>query len=383
MFVSLMGTWIQTVAQSWLVFQLTDSPFLLGVTGFLAYVPVFLFSLFGGLLADRFNKKNILIFTQVVFMFLAFLLAILTQLKLITVGQVMVIAGLNGVVMAFDAPSRQAMVAELAGKEKLFNAIALSSLAFNSSRVLGPSLAGILVAWVGMSGCFYVNGISFLAIIIALLLIRLDGNTKVIRRTRFFKDLKDGLIFVRTHQIISVLIIMVGVVSLFGISYVTLMPVFAKEVLKTGIQGLGALMSCIGIGALIGGLLLARLGNFQYKGRLLILTSLIFSVSLILFSLSKGYLLSLIILAIAGGTNVMAISIINIILQTETNDEFRGRVMSVFMLTFAGMMPFGNLIAGGLAAAISASSTILISGIICASFFFIINLAYPQIRNIH
>lgn len=382
MFVSLIGTWIQATAQSWLVFQLTDSAFLLGLTGFLSYIPVFLFSLFAGLLADRFNKKNILIFTQSVFMLLAFLLAVLTQLKLITAAQVMLIAFLNGVVMAFDAPSRQAMVVELAGKEKLFNAVALSSLAFNSSRVLGPSLAGMLVAVIGMSGCFYVNGVSFLAIIIALFLIRLDNNAKVVKNKKLFEDLKEGLIFIKSHQLILALIIMVGVVSLFGTSYVMLMPVFAKEVLKVGFKGLGFLMSCIGIGALIGGLLLARLGNFQYKGRLLIITALIFSVSLVLFSISKNYLLSLFILAISGGASVMAISIINIVLQTESSDEFRGRVMSVFMLTFAGIMPFGNLIAGSLASIVGVSWTLLINGAICTALFFIINLLYPQIRNI-
>mgnify|MGYP001574438469 FL=1 len=170
MFVSLIGTWIQIVAQSWLVFQLTNSAFLLGVVGFLSSIPVFLLSLFGGVLADRLNKRNILIATQSAFMLLAFLLAALTQMKLVTPYQIMFIALLNGVVMAFDAPSRQAMVVELVGKDYLFNAIALNSIAFNSSRIIGPALAGVLVATIGMSGCFYINGISFLHLIIALFL---------------------------------------------------------------------------------------------------------------------------------------------------------------------------------------------------------------------
>lgn len=382
MLVSLIGTWIQAVAQSWLVFQLTNSAFLLGVVGFLSSIPIFLLSLFGGVLADRMNKRNILIATQTAFMFLAFLLAVLTQLKLITPIQIMLIAVLNGVVMAFDAPSRQAVIVELVGREHLFNAITLNSVAFNSSRIIGPALAGVLVATIGMSGCFYINGISFLAVIIALFLIRADNNIKNDRNNKALKDLKDGLIFIKDNRLILILITMTGVMSLFGISYVILMPIFANDILKVGMQGLGVLMSAAGFGALIGALTLARLGDFKYKGKSLILSTLVFSFSLILFSLSKIYLLSLIALIFMGGSSVTATAIINTLLQTKVPDAFRGRVMSGFMLTFAGIMPFGNLIAGSLAQALGVSFAVLISGILCTLFFMIINLAYPDIRKI-
>jgi len=381
MFVSLIGTWIQSVAQSWLVFQLTNSAFLLGLVGFLSSIPVFFLSLFGGVLADRMNKRNILIATQSAFMLLAFILAILTQMKLITPYQIMLIALLNGVVMAFDAPSRQAVVVDLVGRENLFNAIALNSAAFNSSRIIGPALAGILVAYIGMSGCFYINGISFLAAIIALFLIRINnlGNNK---NNTALKDLKDGLKFIQNNPLILALVTMVGIMSLFGISYVILMPIFANEILKVGVKGMALLMSSSGIGALVGALILARLGDFQYKGKFLVLSSLIFSVSLTLFSVSKTYLLSIITLIFIGGGSVAAIALINTILQTKVPDAFRGRVMGVFLLTFAGMMPFGNLIAGTLASALGVSFTILISGIICTAFFVIINIVYPDIKNI-
>src|SRR3989338_1590012 len=181
MFVSLIGTWIQYTAQSWLTFELTKSAFLLGVVGFLSSIPVFLLSLFAGVLADRVNKRNILIATQVAFMLLAFLLAVLTQMKTITAFQIMVIALLNGIVMAFDAPSRQAVVVELVGREHVFNAVALNSVSFNSSRLIGPALAGVLVATIGMSGCFYINGISFFAVIIALFLIKVHNHVKIYR----------------------------------------------------------------------------------------------------------------------------------------------------------------------------------------------------------
>lgn len=382
MLISLIGTWIQTTAQSWLVFQLTHSAFLLGFVGFLSTIPLLLFSLFGGVLADRVSKKKILIGTQNAFMLLAFLLAALTQLRLISPVQIMIIAFLNGAVMAFDAPARQAVVVELVGKAHLPNAIALNSVAFNSSRIIGPALAGILVASIGMSGCFYINGVSFLAVIIALLLIRVNGAVQERSRKPVVKDLKEGLDYVRSNRIILVLITMVGIVSLFGLSYVILMPVFANDILGVGVKGLGLLMSSAGLGALIGALILARLGDFKYKGKFLVYSSLIYSVSLVLFSLSKGLLLSLAVLVLLGCTSVTSVALINTILQSRVPDAFRGRVMSVFMITFAGFMPFGNLIAGSLSQALGVSFTILISGVVCAVFFTLINIFFPRIKEL-
>ncbi|MBM3249711.1 MAG: MFS transporter [Candidatus Omnitrophica bacterium] len=382
MLVSLVGTWIQSVAQSWLVFQLTGSAFLLGVVGFLSSIPIFVFSLFGGLLADRLNKRKILLATQTSFMLLAFLLAALTQLKLVTPAQIMFIACLNGAVMAFDAPSRQAVVVELVGKEHLLNAIALNSVAFNSSRIIGPAVAGILVATIGMSGCFYLNGISFLAVILALAVIRTHNHVKANKKAGLILDLKEGFSFVKKHYLILVLVAMVGMVSLFGVGYIILMPVFAEQVLKAGVKGLGVLMSASGFGALIGALTLARLGDFRYKGKLLLASSLIYSVSLILFSLSQAFFFALIALFLIGAGGVTSIALINTLLQSGVPDEFRGRVMSIFMLTFAGFMPFGNLFAGSLAQVIGVSATIFLSGVICTIFFILINLIYPQIRSL-
>jgi MFS family permease len=382
MFISLIGTWIQATAQSWLVFQLTNSAFLLGLVGFLSSIPIFLLSLFGGVVADRMNKRNILIFTQTSFMLLAFMLAVLTQIKLITPTQIMLIALLNGAVMAFDAPTRQAVVVELVGKEHLLNAIALNSAAFNSSRIIGPALAAILVAAIGMSGCFYINGISFIAVIISLLLIKSYNVPKRNNKAVMLKDLMEGLKFIQGNRIILVLISMVAITSLFGISYVIFMPIFANDVLRVGVKGLGMLMSCAGLGALVAALVLAYFTDLKHKGRFLILSSIIFSFALILFSLSKTYLLSLIILIIVGWASVTAISLINTLLQTLVPDGLRGRVMSVFMFTFAGMMPFGNLIAGSMAHFFGITLTVLAGGIICAAFFIIINIFFPEIRNI-
>lgn len=378
----MIGTWIQQVAQSWLVFQLTNSAFLLGFVGFLNSLPILLFSLFAGVLADRRNKRNILIFTQAAFMLLAFLLAILTQAKIITVNQIMLIAVLNGLVMAFDAPSRQAVIVELAGKEHLPNAIALNSVAFSSSRIIGPACAGILVAVIGMSGCFYINGISFLAVIIALFLIQVKHSRPEKQPISALGSLKEGLRFVKNDRLVLALIGIVGMVSLFGVSYIILMPVFASDVLKTGVQGLGLLMSSAGFGALLGALFLARLGSSVYKGKLLLFSSLVFSLALILFSLSKSLGLALFSLVFVGGAGVFAIALVNTILQTTVPDHFRGRVMSVFMLTFAGMTPFGNLIAGSLAEGLGVSFTLMFSGSVCLVFFVLVNMIYPGIRKI-
>jgi len=382
MLISLIGTWIQSVAQSWLVFHLTDSAFLLGLVGFLGALPIFLLSLFGGVLADRVNKRDILLFTQNAFMVLAFILAILTQLKVITPIQIMVIAFLNGLVMAFDGPARQSMVAELVGKQHILNAIALNSAAFNSARIIGPALAGILIAGIGMSGCFYVNGISFIGVIVALLFIKNHTAPKCQTQGHILKDLAEGLKFIRREKIILVLILMVGITSLFGISYVILMPVFAEHVLNAGVRGLAMLMSSAGIGALAAALLLARMTNFKHKGKLIIFSSMVFSVGLVLLSLTKSYIFSIITLMIIGWSSVTAISLINNSLQILVPDNFRGRIMSAFMFTFAGVMPFGNLFAGSLAQLIGVSKTIFLSGIICLSFFIFVNIVYSGLREI-
>jgi len=284
--------------------------------------------------------------------------------------------------MAFDAPSRQSMVVELVGRRHLLNAIALNSAAFNSARIIGPALAGILVASIGMSGCFYINGISFLAIIIALSLIQVNHEKKRNTNNHLIKDLTEGLKFVKNNRVVLILISMVGVTSLFGISYVILMPIFARDVLGVGVKGLGGLMSFVGFGALAAALTLARLGDFKDKSRLLIFSAILFSLSLFLFSLSRVFALSLIALIFVGWSSVTAISLINTLLQILVPDEFRGRVMSVFMLTFAGFMPFGNLVAGSLASLLGVASAVSISAIICGSFFVIINIAYPDLRNL-
>lgn len=383
MFISFIGTWIQTIAQSWLVFALTQSAFLLGLVGFLGSLPIFLFSLYGGVVADRVNKRNLLMFTQTAFMALAFILALLTYLKMISPYQIILIALLNGAVGAFDMPTRQALVKELAGSEHLFNAIVLNSVAFNSSRVIGPALAGIFVAVIGLSGCFLINGISFLAAIAALFFIKLPGSPVRINAGHdAWGEVKEAFGFIKSNRQIFAAIIVAAVVSLFGVSYTILMPIFADEVLKVGVRGLGILMSCSGVGALLGALLLAKLGDFPHKGRVLFLAAFIFSISLMAFASSRSYGGSMAILVCMGSSSVSALAILNSMLQVKVPDALRGRVMSVFMLVLAGLMPFGNLISGSVSQILGAPAAVFLGGLLCTVFFIAVGLFFPEIRKI-
>ena len=383
MFISLVGSWIQTVAQSWLVFSLTNSTFLLGLVGFLSTFPVFALSLFGGVAADRVDKRKILLATQAAFMVLAFILAFLNQTRLITPFQIMIIASLNGIVMAFDGPCRQSVIVELVGREHLLNAIALNSAAFNSARIIGPALAGILIANIGMSGCFFLNGVSFLAVIVALVMIRSTVENKGRRQSKhFFRELWEGIEYLKDNRVLLMLIAVVGLTSFFGMPYVIMMPVFAEEILGVGAKGFGVLMSFVGAGALIAALSLARMGNFKHKGMALLVSAAVFCLSLMLFALSRIFALSLVALIFVGWSSVTAISIINTLLQTLVPDNFRGRTMSAFMFTFAGVMPFGNLLSGSLAHIWGAANTLFINAAICFVFFIVIHFAYPQIRRL-
>lgn len=381
MFISFIGSSIEMVAQSWLVFELTKSSFLLGLVGFLGMVPIFVLSLLGGVVADKANKKTILLVTQYSFMLLAFILAVLTQLKLVTPNQIMVIALLNGIVLAFDAPARQAMIVELVGKEHLFNAIAWNSAAFNSARLIGPALAGILVSVIGMSGCFYVNGVSFIAVIIGLYLIKIDPSENKNKHSVVFKDVYEGLRFVCKNKLIFILLSLVSFISVFGLSYIILMPVVVQDILHTQVKGMAMLMSFSGLGALVASLMLARLTHLKRKGILLSFSYILFSVMLIMFSLSKVFILSSVLLVFIGWASVTGISLVNNALQILTPNEFRGRVMGIFMLVFLGLAPFGSLLSGYLSHVFGVSFTLMLNGIICCAYFTGVFLLCPQVRR--
>ncbi len=380
MSLSLIGTWVQSMAQSWLVFKLTHSALLLGVVGFLSYFPIAIFSLPAGVLADRVAKRNLILVTQSIFMVLAFILGFLVQHDLVRVWQIIAIAILNGIIFSFDAPARQSMVVELVGKQHLLNAVALNSASFNSARALGPALASVLIALIGMSGCFYVNALSFLPVIVALVLIKPRSFVDRGRSNSFVRDIADGLSHIINNQFLFFLLVMVGTVSIFGVSYGVLMPIFAQEILHSGSPGLAVLMSSSGLGALAGALHLARFKEVGSKLKRLRVSVLIFFGSVMLFSFSTSLVLSVIFLFFAGYGGSSSMSMANTLLQISVPDAYRGRLMSVFMMMFAGLMPFGNLISGALAHVFGAPIVVFTGALVSLLIFIPLEKRYLRVK---
>ncbi|PIW80584.1 MAG: MFS transporter [Candidatus Omnitrophica bacterium CG_4_8_14_3_um_filter_43_15] len=363
--VSLTGTWVQMVAQGWLVLELTNSAFLLAMINVISAAPIMLFSLVGGVVADRVNKKKILIVTQSLSVVLAFCLGALVSLKLAAFWNIAVIAGLLGLVNAFDVPTRQAFVVETIDKSSLNNAIALNSLLFNSARIIGPVIAGFLAGWLGIASCFYINSISFLAVIVALVFMTGDFSPKDLSKRPMVEGVIEGARYILSHRNMRALVAVTAVSSIFGMANVVLMPIFARDILGVGIKGLGFLMSSVGIGAIFGGLILARFGHEGNRKIFVKSGTIILALSLILFAMSTSYVFSLCLLLAAGwGIITQAVSV-NTLLQMETPDNLRGRAMSFYTLVFLGMTPFGSFIAGLLAHWFGAPIALLFSGSAC------------------
>lgn len=362
---SLSGTWIQITAQGWLVYELTNSAFLLGVINAIAALPIMLFSLVGGVAADRLNKKRVLLLTQVFSMLLAFCLGVLVSLHIAQFWNIAVIVALLGLVNAFDVPARQAFVAETVARNDLNNAIALNSISFNAARIIGPVIAGFLAGVFGIASCFYVNSVSFLTVIIALFFIKGDFIPKDLSKSPIAQGLKEGARYVFLHKSIRSLVIITAVSSIFGMANVVLMPIFAKDVLNVGVKGLGFLMASIGIGAIFGALTLTIFSHSEHKKIFVKSGTIILASSLILFSFSKAYYLSLILLMPAGWGIITQAVTINTLLQNQTPDKLRGRVMSFYTLMFLGMTPVGSFFAGITAHWFGAPCALLLSGLAC------------------
>jgi MFS family permease len=364
-FISLVGTWMQTVAQAWLVYRLTGSAVLLGLVGFAGQFPVFLFATIGGAFADRHNRHRILLITQTSSMLLAFCLAALTLTHLVQVWHVFILASLLGLVNAFDVPTRQAFVIEMVGRDDLINAIALNSSMFNAARIVGPTIAGILVAAVGEGWCFFANAVSYIAVIIGLLLMKITRQERVSLPGSTLASIIEGLEYAARTGPVRALLLLLGLVSLLGMPYVVLMPIFADQVLHGGAQGLGVLMGAAGVGALIGALSLAARQGLRGLGRLIAFAAGGFGASLILFSLSRSFWLSTALLVPVGFCMMVQMAASNTLVQSMVPDKLRGRVMAVHSMMFMGMAPFGALLAGALAHQLSAPITVMLGGAVC------------------
>jgi MFS family permease len=363
--ISLCGTWMQSVAQAWLVYRLTGSATLLGIVGFCGQIPVFLFASIGGTVADRFPRRRILIVTQTAAMLLAAVLATLTLAGRVQVWHVAAIASVLGLVNAFDIPARQAFVVEMVGRGDLVNAIALNSSMFNSARIIGPSVAGVLVATIGEGWCFLVNSLSYIAVIAGLSLMTLTARPRAPLAGSAFARIAEGFSYVWSATPVRALLLLLGLVSLMGMPYAVLMPIFADKVLHGGPRALGMLMGAAGIGALTGALVLAARRGIHGLERWVALASGGFGVSLILFSLSRSFWLSAALLLPVGFSMIVEMASSNTLIQTMVQDKLRGRVMAVYSMMFMGMAPFGALIAGTLAQHLGAPNTVRIGGAVC------------------
>lgn len=380
---SLMGMWMQSVAQGWLVYDLTGSRLALGTIAFAGSIPTLFLMLPAGAIADRRSKRRLMLATQCCAMACAFILALLTATKVLQVWHIAALAALFGIINAFEAPARLALTVELVDDRRdLQNAIALNSTMFNLGRVAGPAIGGVILAAVGAVWCFALNGFSYIATLVALLGMRLNEAAKPPRTRSFAAEIGDGLRYVWETKIVRALVVLAAVTSIFGMSYSVLMPAYAVDVLHVGEAGLGALSAAMGIGALSGSLLVASRTRSRRKGWHLTAGSLLFPFALIGFALSQNFYLSLGCLVCAGFGFIVQNTTSNTLVQMIVPDQLRGRVMSVYSLMFFGTMPFGSLLAGALAQAYGLSFAVLLGAGATLVFAVFMVIFVPQVRQI-
>jgi predicted MFS family arabinose efflux permease len=362
LFLSNVGTWMQSVAQGWLVLRLSDSAWLLGLVGFAGSIPTLLLSPLAGVAADRLDRRRLLLATQSTQMACALALASATFLGFVSVPLVASIAVVNGVANALTVPSHQSLFLDLVGREDLTNAIALNSMQFNLSRIVGPALAGIAIAALGEAACFALNAVSFVAILVPLSVMAPLPRSRRRRRSAWI-DLRSGLRFAHRHSLIPQLLALVAAVAVFGTPAVTMAPLFARRLLDVGPEGLGGMLSAVGLGAVATALLMASGGDFRRKGAGVLLAATGFALSLFGFALSRSYGLSLACLALLGGSMTSTASLVNTLLQKSAPDRMRGRIVSLYAVAWLGLVPVGNLQAGAVAERFGASATLLVGAV--------------------
>lgn len=371
--VSFSGTWMQVTAQGWLVYQLTHSPIYLGIVSAATSLPILMFSLFGGVLADRFEKRKLLIVTQALSTLPPLIIGLLTSAGVVNVYHVISLGFIIGTINALDVPARQSYLIHMVDRKSLLNAIAMNSAAFNSARMLGPMLAGLLISVLGIAFCFYINALSYLAVVLALTLIKAKSPGKPGGQT-MLRDIAAGMRFIRHEPGILRPILMVSTISLFGLPFVSQLPIFAEEVLGIGARGLGFLMGASGAGALVAAIALAFRGSADEKGIVISMAALTFPLSIILFTFSDSYIVSMALMVVAGLSVVVFLTNANNTVQMKSPDGLRGRVMSVYTLMFLGMTPIGHSMLGLLAGRIGAVHAVLTASSICLALSAIILL---------
>jgi len=379
--VSLIGTWMQSVAQSWLIYRLTGSASALGEISFAGQIPMFLLAPFAGVLADRYNRRSLLIFTQSASMVLAAILAVLTFSSSVTIRSVEGLALLLGIVNALDMPVRQSFAIEMVGKEDLPNAIALNSSVFNAARLVGPAVAGLLVAAVGEAWCFALNAASFLAVLGGLLAMRLAPRVPMPRGGSMLVEAGEGLAYSFRTRPLRNLLLMVGVLSFAGMPYATLIPVFADKLLGGGATTNGMLMGANGLGAMLGALTLAARKSLTGTAQRIVLSGILFGASLIAFAWSRNYSLSLGLMVLSGFAMLTFIGSCNTLIQSMLTETYRGRVMAVYTMVLVGVSPFGSLLAGWLAEHKGAPVVVTSGGICCIVSALLLQTVLTELRN--
>jgi len=364
--ISLIGTWMQSVALGWLVLEITNSPFAVGLNQALRSFGVLLFTLYAGVIVDRVDKRRLIVWTQALQMLEALALAALVWTKTVTVWQVMALAVMFGIVNAFDIPARQAFIAELVARDDLMNAIALNSSMFNAARIVGPAVAGVLIGAAGVGLCFFLNGVSYIAVIAGLLAIRLaPPTTRGPVPTSAWEGLREALTFVLRDARLAALVTLVALFSVFGFPFIVLMPVTARDVLHVNAGGYGLLMTAVGVGAMLGALGLALAGRRVRKGLVLLASGAAFGILLVLFAAARSFSLAFALLALTGCAMIITTALANTLLQTLVPDELRGRVMAFYAFVFVGMAPLGAFQAGLVAEHTSAPFSTAMGGAAC------------------
>ena len=386
-FLSNVGTWMQAVAQGWLVLLLTNSAFWLGLDGFFATAPGFIFTLLGGVFADLIDRRRLLLVTQVIAGVAALALAVLVYTELVNRWMVLGFSFITGCCMALASPSFLAMTYDLVGREDLANAIAMNSTQFQLSRVVGPALAGLAFEVFGLAGCFFANGLSFVAVVAALWVVRTPGQPvpkhSVRDRRALWRDLTEGFRYVRNRPRVSSLLMLSAVNSLFGAPYFTLIPIYARDIFKLGETGLALMMGAAGAGAFMGALLVAYLGDFERKGWFVLGGAIAFGLSIINFAISSQLWLSLVFLFGLGFAIVVSVALTNTLLQKLVTDQMRGRVMSIFMLSFIGALPIGNILAGAASRQFGPQPTLAAGGLIIVLFASGVMIFNRRLRDLH
>ena len=379
--VSLLGTWMQTTAQGFLIYELTHSPAYLGYVGFAAGVPMWLLTLYGGVVADRVSRRALMIITQMAMMVFAFILAALTFLHVVQPWHVLVLSFLLGVANSFDAPARQAFVGEMVDREDLTNAIALNATMFHTATAIGPAVAGLTYALFGPGWCFTINGVSFIAVIVALKMMKLKPHVRPAAAGSAFSEFKEGVLYVARHDVVRVVIGIIAVNSMFTLSLNTLVPAWSVAILGGDATTNGFLYSARGFGSLIGALTIASLGRIAFRGKLVTLGSFLTPLLLMVFALLHWLPGSLLILGGVGVGTIMVMNLANAMVQTSTPESLRGRVMGAYTWIFFGFMPVGSLWTGEIAARVGLSEAVLINGSLALLAAFVVWIFFPHLRR--